>query len=305
MEILLLTTLIALNGVFAMSEIALMMARRARLARLAEEGSTSAAAAMTLHDEPTRFLSTVQVGITSIGILNGIIGEAALAGPLAVWLQTFGAPVEASQLAATALVVIIITYLTIVIGELVPKRIGQLDPERIACRLAQPMQWLAVLMRPFVRLLSLSTNAVLRLLRAQPSARQDIIEEEIHALLQEGSASGAIEAQEREMVRNVFRLDDRPVESLMTPRADIVFSMPRCRWKRICGAWPIPITRTFRSAGAGSTRYWAYSTPDSCSMRCWPAPRPASPARCSRPRSCRNASAGWICWSSSAHPAPT
>jgi len=165
----------------------------------------------------------VQVGITSIGILNGIVGEAALAGPLALWLQTFGAPVEASQISATALVVIIITYLTLVIGELVPKRIGQLDPERIACRLARPMQWLAVLMRPFVRLLSVSTEAVLRLLRMHPSARQDIIEEEIHALLQEGSDSGAIEAQEREMVRNVFRLDDRPVESLMTPRADIVF----------------------------------------------------------------------------------
>lgn len=223
MEILLLTALIVLNGVFAMSEIALVTARRARLARLAEEGNASAAVAMTLHDDPTRFLSTVQVGITSIGILNGIVGEAALAGPLALWLQTFGAPVEASQIGATALVVIIITYLTIVIGELVPKRIAQLDPERIACRLARPMQWLSVLARPFVRLLSVSTDAVLRLLRMHPAVRPDIIEEEIHALLQEGSDSGTIEAQEREMVRNVFRLDDRLVESLMTPRADIVF----------------------------------------------------------------------------------
>ncbi len=223
MEILLLTALIVLNGVFAMSEIALVTARRARLARLADEGSASAAVAMELHDDPTRFLSTVQVGITSIGILNGIIGEAVLAGPLALWLQSFAVPVEASQLTATALVVIIITYVTIVIGELVPKRIGQLDPERIACRLARPMQWLAKLTRPFVHLLSLSTDAVLQLLGRQPSARQDIIEEEIHALLQEASESGAIELQEREMVRNVFRLDDRPVESLMTPRADIVF----------------------------------------------------------------------------------
>jgi putative hemolysin len=223
MEILLLAVLIVLNGVFAMSEIALVMARRARLARLAEEGNASAALAMELHDDPTRFLSTVQVGITSIGILNGIIGEAVLAGPLAHRMQALGAPVEASQLAATALVVIIITYLTIVVGELVPKRIGQLDPERIACRLARPMQWLATLTQPFVRLLSVSTDAVLRLLRVHPSARKGIIEEEIHALLEEGSDSGAIEQKEREMVRNVFRLDDRPVESLMTPRADIVF----------------------------------------------------------------------------------
>ena len=223
MEILLLAALIVLNGVFAMSEIALVTARRARLARLAEGGNTSAALALKLHDDPTRFLSTVQVGITSIGILNGIVGEAALARPLALWLQTFGMPGEASQLAATALVVIIITYATIVLGELVPKRIGQFDPERIACRLARPMQLLAVLARPFVRLLSVSTDAVLRVLRSRPSAPQDIIEEEIHALLQEGSESGVIEPQEREMVRNVFRLDDRPVESLMTPRADIVY----------------------------------------------------------------------------------
>ncbi|MCL5060897.1 MAG: hemolysin family protein, partial [Candidatus Thermoplasmatota archaeon] len=223
MEILLLAALIMLNGVFAMSEIALVTARRARLARLTEEGNPSAAVALELHDDPTRFLSTVQVGITSIGILNGIVGESVLAGPLARWLRTLGAPAEASQLAATALVVIIITYATIVIGELVPKRIGQLEPERIACRLARPMQWLAVLTRPFVRLLSVSTDALLHLLHRHPAARQDIIEEEIHALLQEGSATGEIERQEREMVRNVFRLDDRPVESLMTPRADIVF----------------------------------------------------------------------------------
>jgi putative hemolysin len=223
MEILLLTALIVLNGVLAMSEIALVTSRRARLVRLAEEGNISAAVAIKLHDDPTRFLSTVQVGITSIGILSGIVGEAALAGPLAHWMQTLGAPVEASQFAATALVVVIITYATIVIGELVPKRIGQFDPERIACRLARPMQWLSVLTRPFVRLLSVSTDAMLHLLRKHPAARQDVIEEEIHALLQEGSDSGAIEQQEREMVRNVFRLDDRPVESLMTPRASIVF----------------------------------------------------------------------------------
>ena len=223
MEILLLAALIVLNGVFAMSEIALVVARRARLARLAGTGSASAAAAMKLHDEPTHFLSTVQVGITSIAILNGIIGEAALAGPLALWLQSFGMEPEASRIASTALVVVIITYVTIVVGELAPKRIAQLDPERIACRVARPMQLLALLAQPFVRLLSLSTDGLLRLLRMRPPDQTDIIEEEIHALLQEGSDSGAIEQQEHKMVRNVFRLDERPVESLMTPRADIVY----------------------------------------------------------------------------------
>lgn len=223
MEILLLTVLIVLNGVFAMSEIALVTSRRARLARLADEGNRAASVAIQLHDDPTRFLSTVQVGITLIGILNGIIGQAALAGPLSAWLQTLGMGNEASGIVATALVVILITYVTIVIGELVPKRIGQIDPERMACRLARPMQLLAQLARPFVRLLSVSTDALLRLFARRSFAREDIIEEEIHALLQEGSDTGEIERQEHEMVRNVFRLDDRPIESLMTPRADIVY----------------------------------------------------------------------------------
>lgn len=223
MEILFLTALIVLNGVFAMSEIALVTARRARLARLADEGDARAALAVRLHDDPTRFLSTVQIGITSIGILNGIVGQAALSGPLAQRLQTLGMPAEASLLTATALVVILITYVTIVIGELVPKRIGQIDPERMACRLALPMQVLAVLTRPFVRLLAASTNALLRLFARRALPHEDIIEEEIHALLEEGSDSGEIEQREREMVRNVFRLDDRPIESLMTPRAAIVY----------------------------------------------------------------------------------
>ena len=223
MEVLLLAALIVMNGVFAMSEIALVMAKRARLARLADEGDTSAAMAVKLHDDPTRFLSTVQVGITSIGILNGIIGEAVLAGPLAIWLQSHGMDTEISHLASTALVVVVITYVSIVIGELVPKRIGQFNPEGIARRVARPMNWLAILARPFVRLLSVSTDALLRLLGKQANTQEGVIEEEIHALLEEGSETGAIEQQEREMVRNVFRLDERHIHSLMVPRADIVY----------------------------------------------------------------------------------
>jgi len=223
MEILLLTALIVLNGVFAMSEIALVTARRARLSRLAENGDAAAVVAIRLHDDPTRFLSTVQVGITSIGILNGIIGEAVLAAPLAIWLQSHGMDTEASSIASTALVVVVITYVSIVIGELVPKRIGQFNPEGIARRVARPMNWLAILARPFVRLLSVSTDAILRLMGKQASSQEGVIEEEIHALLEEGSETGAIEQQEREMVRNVFRLDERHVHSLMIPRADIVY----------------------------------------------------------------------------------
>lgn len=223
MEILLLTALIILNGVFAMSEIALVTARRARLARLADNGDRSAAVAIKLHDDPTRFLSTVQIGITSISILNGIVGQAVLAAPLADWMQSVGLEAEASSITATALVVIVITYFSIVIGELVPKRIGQFNPEEIARRVARPMNLLALLARPFERLLSLSTDAILRLLGKRQSSQADVIEEEIHALLQEGSESGVFEQQEHDMVRNVLRLDDRSISSLMIPRSEIVF----------------------------------------------------------------------------------
>lgn len=223
MEILFLVVLILLNGIFAMSEIALVTARRARLSRLAEDGDGSAAVALELHDEPTRFLSTVQIGITSIGVLSGIVGEAVLAAPFAVWLQGLGMEERASFIVATGLVVVVITYVAIVIGELVPKRIGQLNPEGIARLVARPMRLLAVLTHPFVRLLSISTDTLLRLMGQRAHAVQSVTEEEIHALIEEGSEAGVIEQQEHEMVRNVFRLDERQINSLMIPRSDIVY----------------------------------------------------------------------------------
>jgi putative hemolysin len=128
MEIAFLAALILLNGLFAMSELALVTARTARLQKLVDEGDSAAAAAVTLGNDPTRFLSTIQIGITSIGVLNGIVGEAALAEPLAFWLQAIGVPMVAAGYAATGLVVVLITYFTIVVGELVPKRIGQSYP---------------------------------------------------------------------------------------------------------------------------------------------------------------------------------
>jgi putative hemolysin len=223
MEIFLLVALIVLNGVFAMSEIALVTARRARLAKLAEEGDGAAAVAMQLGEDPTRFLSTIQIGITSIGILNGIVGEAALAGPLAVWLQGWGADRDLSEIGATVLVVVVITYVSIVVGELVPKRIGQINPEGIARLVARPMNWLAILSRPFVLFLSNSTALLLRLLGQRESRGPSVTEEEIHAMLVEGSAAGVIEKNEHDMVRNVFRLDDRQLGSLMVPRSEIVW----------------------------------------------------------------------------------
>lgn len=222
-EVLLLAALILINGLFAMSEIALVTARRARLQALVEQGDTGAAAALALNDNPTRFLSTVQVGITSIGILSGIVGEAAFAEPLAIWLTATGVAQKTASLLATGLVVIVVTYFSIVLGELVPKRLGQIAAEAIARRVALPITWLAMAAKPFVRLLSASTELMLRIIGARKDTSSVVTEEEIHALIKEGSETGVIDEQERAMVRNVFRLDDRQIASLMTPRSEIVY----------------------------------------------------------------------------------
>ncbi|MCF8384042.1 MAG: hemolysin family protein [Chlorobium sp.] len=223
MEILFLLFLIIVNGMFAMSEIALITAKRSKLQKLAGEGDRAAEVAVRLGQEPTRFLSTIQIGITSIGILNGIVGEGALARPFSRWLQSLGMDMEISGVLATALVVISITYITIVIGELVPKRLGQFNPEGVARLVSRPMLALAAITRPFVRLLSASTDTILRLLGKDPQSAPSLTEEEIHAMLEEGSEAGIIERQEHDMVRNVFRLDDRQLGTLMVPRADIIY----------------------------------------------------------------------------------
>lgn len=222
MEIAILIALILLNGVFAMSEIALVTARKARLQKLIDEGDSGAAAAVKLGEDPTRFLSTIQIGITSIGVLNGIVGESALAGPLSEWMITVGMnPTYASYL-STGLVVVLITYFSIVVGELVPKRIGQSYPETFARLISRPINFLALATKPFVLLLSASTRALLRLLGVKETSGSPVTEEEIHAMLVEGTTAGVIESHEHTMVRNVFRLDDRQIGSLMVPRGDVV-----------------------------------------------------------------------------------
>jgi len=222
-EVLFLLGLILLNGLFAMSEIALVTARKARLQVLVDQGDRGAEMAMELNEEPTRFLSTIQVGITSVGILSGIVGEAAFAAPLTTWLIGLGVDDRMAYIGATGFVVIIVTYFAIVLGELVPKRLGQMAAESIARRIALPIRGLSAAAKPFVRLLVWSTELVLRLFGTRDSSSQAVTEEEIRALIEEGSESGVIDAQERTMVRNVFRLDDRQIASLMTPRNDIVY----------------------------------------------------------------------------------
>jgi putative hemolysin len=224
MDVALLIFLILLNALFAMSEMALTASRKARLQVMVEAGDGGAQAAMDLHDNPTKFLSVVQIGITSIGVLNGIVGDAAFSAPFAKWIhETFPMSDRAADIAATAMVVIVITFLTIIFGELVPKRIGQMYPEVVARLVARPMEWLSLVTRPFVKLLSFCTEGTLRLLGVRGGPDRSVTEEEIAASLEEGLDAGVIEAQEHQMVRNVFRLDDRQVGSMMIPRAEIVW----------------------------------------------------------------------------------
>ena len=221
MEIFLIAFLTLLNGVFAMSELALAASKKSRLTAMAEAGDTGAVAALTLLGNPTRFLSTVQVGITSIGVLNGIVGEAAFSDGLGKWLQGLGLTQKVSGISATAIVVTAITFTTIIFGELVPKRIGQLYPERVARWVSRPMLWLAKAASPFVKLLSATTQGTLKLLRIDTNAARPVTEEEIAASLEEGRDAGVIEHHEHRMVQNVFSLDDRPLTSLMIPRTDV------------------------------------------------------------------------------------
>lgn len=205
-----------------MSEIALVTARKSRMQKLVDEGDSGAAAAIKLGEDPTRFLSTIQIGITSIGVLNGIVGEAALAGPLAVWMTESGMQAKTAGYVSTGLVVLLITYFSIVVGELVPKRLGQTHPEALARLISRPINFLALATKPFVWLLSASTRGLLKVLGVKESNGSVVTEEEIQAILVEGHTAGVIESQEHTMVRNVFRLDDRQIGSLMVPRSDVI-----------------------------------------------------------------------------------
>jgi putative hemolysin len=245
MDVLLIALLTLLNGVFAMSEMALATSRRALLAAAAEEGDKGAAAALRLLENPTQFLSTVQVGITSTGILNGIVGEAAFSEHVALALRDWGLAPKPAGILATALVVAAITYITIIFGELVPKRIGQLFPERVSRWVAQPMTWLSKAAGPFVRLLSATTQGMLKLLRIDNSRQRAVTEEEIAHSLEEGVDAGVIEQQEHQMVRNVFHLDDRPLSSMMVPRSDV-------RWLDAA----MSVADALRHAGEGEAHSW-------------------------------------------------
>lgn len=220
-EALLVFLLILANGIFAMSEMAVVSARKTRLRQMADKGNSAAATALELANSPDRLLSTVQIGITMIGILAGAFGGATIAEQIGLRIDQIQVLSGYGDAIGLAVVVVIITYLSLIVGELVPKRIALGNAEKIASLIARPMRLLSRLATPLVAFLSLSTNAVFRVLRIQPSDDPPVTEEEIKILIEEGTKAGVFEETEQDLVERVFRLGDRRVSALMTPRPDI------------------------------------------------------------------------------------
>ena len=222
-EIAVLLLLIVLNALFALSELALVSANRARLSVLEDKRVPGAARARTLTENPQTFLPTVQVGITLVSILSGVFGGAQVAAHLTPWLERAGIAPRFAPSVALAAVVLAITYLTLVVGELVPKQLALRQPERIAALVARPLSVLARVAAPFVWVLGHSSDLVLRLLGDAGPPAQGVTEEELRAILAEGEQTGAIETEERGMIERVLRLADKPVRAIMTPRTDLAW----------------------------------------------------------------------------------
>lgn len=213
--------LILVNGFFAMSELAVVSARRARLQALEATGLKGAKVARELADNPGRFLSSVQIGITLVGVLAGAFGGATLAERLGGWLETVGTGHELAQTLSVALVVLGIAYLSLIVGELVPKQLALADPERTAARVATTMRTVAWLARPAVWFLEISARVVLKLIGHAKPKHRGVSEAEIHAMIAEAESAGVVEPEEKQMMARVLRLGDLSVRAIMTPRPDL------------------------------------------------------------------------------------
>jgi putative hemolysin len=223
MELLIILLLILLNGVFSMSEIAMVSARKSRLESASKRGDHQARVALETINHPNRFLSTVQIGITLIGLLTGIFSGENITEDFESFFLRTNLPESYAHVLAVTVVLLLITFLSLVFGELVPKRIGLNNPEGIAKSVAIPMKWLTTLTSPFVWLLTITTDGIIRLFRITPSSDDKVTEEEIKAIIQEGTEAGAVAEIEQDIVERVFNLGDRTVASLMTHRSDIVY----------------------------------------------------------------------------------
>ena len=223
MEFLFLLLLILVNGLFAMSEMAVVSSRKTRLQQWADEGKSGAGVALELAAEPGHFLSAVQVGITLIGILSGAFGEATIAVGISDRIARVPALAPHAETIALAVVVMGITFLSLILGELAPKRFALRNPEGIAVMIARPMRLLAKAAHPLVWFLSFTTESVLKLLGSRPVSAPPVTEEEIKVMMEQGAEAGVFEQEEQQFVANVFRLDRLKVGAIMTPRADVVY----------------------------------------------------------------------------------
>ncbi|MGV9010451.1 hemolysin family protein [Brevundimonas sp.] len=214
--------LVVLNGLFAMTELAVVSSRKSRLQSRAERGDKGARAALKLSENPTHFLSAVQVGITAIGILAGAYGQATIAGELdKILTAAFPTLAVYTHVFSTAVVVIGITYVSLIVGELVPKRLALIFPEAIAAKMAAPISTLAIVLHPFVVLLTASTSGILKIMGVKDRDGSDVTQEEVETMIAEGTSAGLIEPEEQEMIEEILRLGDRPVKVAMTPRHEV------------------------------------------------------------------------------------
>jgi putative hemolysin len=276
LEMAVVLVLVVLNGYFAMSELAVVSARPARLEAQARKGGRGARLALALHHDPGRMLSTVQIGITLVGIVAGAFGGAALAEPLDDALAGLPGLAPFSAEIAYTLVVVAITYLSLIIGELVPKQLALRAPERVAAMVAPAVDLLSRISTPAVWLLETSSRLVLRLLGSEPRSRESVTEEEVRTLIAEGTRTGVFHKAEQEMIGRVLRLADRPVRAIMTPRLERASS----RRAATAASW---------SARAASTTCWAWSMCAACSMTASPAGRSIYAPPCARRWSCTTA----------------
>jgi len=212
-----------LNGIFSMSEIALISSRKTKLENQAKKGSSSAKTALNLANSPNKFLSTIQIGITLIGILTGIYSGETIAFDLQLFLEKFTLLIPYSKTIAVTLVLILVTFFTLILGELVPKRIGLTYPETIAKVVALPMKFISVITAPFIWLLTHSTEFLLKIMQIKPNKDDKVTEEEIKAIIKEGTEDGEVQEIEQDIVERVFHIGDRKINSLMTHRKSMAY----------------------------------------------------------------------------------
>jgi len=244
LDVLLILALVALNGVFAMSELAIVSSREARLKAMAKNGSGGARCALELASDPGRFLSTVQIGITLIGILAGAYSGASLGGPVAERLQVAGIGADIAQPLGFGIVIVLTTFASVVVGEIVPKQFALRSPEPIAAIVSRPMRWLSKATAPFVWLLDRTSLLIFRILGFNRESRNQVTAEELHLVVAEAQTAGVLEEDERAMISGIVRLADRPVREVMTPRTEVDWIDSNATPEELCAALlEIPHTR--------------------------------------------------------------